>query len=93
MENLINRYLFKSISLGYGKNLMSSKSSTKIHLLIGLCLAFLSAAGVVYLYYAYKAGVDDILTMREIAVLAVSGIITFALSYLFSKKIPYFVAK
>ena len=88
MENLINRYLFKSISLGYGKNLMSSKSSTKIHLLIGLCLAFLSAAGVVYLYYAYKSGVDDILTMREIAVLAVSGIITFALSYLFSKKIP-----
>ena len=67
---------------------MLSKASSKIHLLIALCLAFLSAAGVIYLYYAYKAGADDILAMREIAVLAVSGIITFALSFLFSKKIP-----
>ena len=53
---------------------------------LNLCLAFLSATGFLYLYYAYAAGTDDILSMREIVTFTAIAISVFVLSFIFSKK-------
>ena len=53
-----------------------------------LCVSLLCTAGALFLFFAYSAGTDDVLTKREIIALVLIGILILTSSFLLSKNVP-----